>query len=85
MTCGERMKRLGPADEAQIRLLMRLPPARRLQTLLELQALWLDTAATSLSGALRLCAHHVDVSEASAWRVNRSSSCMWISFRRWSD
>lgn len=51
MTHRERMKRLGPADEAQIRLLMRLPPARRLQTLLELQALWLDTVRARLRRA----------------------------------
>ena len=35
-------RRLDVADELQIHLLMRLSPARRMQTLLELQAAWLD-------------------------------------------
>jgi hypothetical protein len=34
--------RLGPADELQIRLLTRLPQARRLQTMMESQAVFLD-------------------------------------------
>lgn len=34
-------QRLGDADELQIQLLMRLSPARRMQTMLELQAAWL--------------------------------------------
>ncbi len=45
------MRVLGPADEEQIRLLMRLPPARRLRTLMELQALWLDTVRVRLRRA----------------------------------
>ncbi len=36
MTPEEIKARLGPADELQIRLLLRLPPARRLQTMLEM-------------------------------------------------
>ncbi len=39
---------MGPADEQQIRLLMRLPPARRVQTLLELQAPWLNNVRARL-------------------------------------
>lgn len=45
------MRELGPADEEQIRLLMRLPPARRLRSLMELQALWLDTVRARLRRA----------------------------------
>jgi len=48
MTPEEMQMRLGPADELQIRLLMRLPPARRLQTLMEMQALWLDSVRARL-------------------------------------
>lgn len=36
-------RRLGPADEAHIRLLLRVPPAQRLQTMLEMQAIILNT------------------------------------------
>jgi hypothetical protein len=39
---------LGPADELQIRLLLRLPPARRLETMMEMQARWLDTVRARL-------------------------------------
>jgi hypothetical protein len=42
---------LGPTDELQIRLLMRLPPAQRLRTMMELQALWLDTVRARLRRA----------------------------------
>jgi hypothetical protein len=35
--------RLGPADEAQIRLLLRVSPAQRLLTMLEMQDLILDS------------------------------------------
>ena len=35
--------RLGPADETQIRLLLRVSPAQRLQTMLEMQAVILNT------------------------------------------
>ncbi|MFN3761858.1 MAG: hypothetical protein ACK4WK_01495 [Anaerolineae bacterium] len=45
------MRELGPADEEQIRLLMRLPPEQRLRTLMELQALWLDTVRDRLRRA----------------------------------
>lgn len=45
------MRALGPADEEQIRLLMRLPPEQRLRTLMELQALWLDTVRDRLRRA----------------------------------
>lgn len=43
--------RLGAADELQIRLLMRLSPARRLQTLLEMQAVFLDSIRARLRRA----------------------------------
>ena len=36
-------QRLGPADEIQIRLLLQVPPARRLQTMLEMQVVILNT------------------------------------------
>ena len=42
---------LGEADELQIRLLMRLPPAQRLRTMMKLQALWLDTVRARLRRA----------------------------------
>ena len=42
---------LGRADELQIRLLMQLSPARRMQTLMELQALWLDSVRARLRRA----------------------------------
>lgn len=51
MTPEEVQMRLGPADELQIRLLMRLSPARRLQTLMEMQALWLDSVRARLRRA----------------------------------
>lgn len=51
MTPEEIKARLGPADELQIRLLMRLPPARRLQTLMEMQAVWLDSVRARLRRA----------------------------------
>ncbi len=35
--------RLGPADETQIRLLLQVSPAQRLQTMLEMQAVILNT------------------------------------------
>jgi hypothetical protein len=35
-------QRLGPADELQIRLLLRVPPAQRLRTMLEMQATLLN-------------------------------------------
>lgn len=47
----EKSRLLGPADELQIRLLMRLPPARRVQTLLELQAFWLNNVRARLRRA----------------------------------
>lgn len=47
----ESQRELGPADEEQIRLLMRLPPAQRLRSLMELQALWLDTVRARLRRA----------------------------------
>ena len=43
--------RLGAADELQIRLLTRLSPARRLQTLMEMQALFLDCTRARLRRA----------------------------------
>ena len=43
--------RLGPADELQIRLLTRLPPARRLQTMMESQAAFLDSVRARLRRA----------------------------------
>lgn len=36
-------RRLGPADELQIRLLLRVSPAQRIQNLLDLQAILLET------------------------------------------
>ncbi len=42
---------LGEADELQIRLLMQLSPAKRMQTLMELQALWLDSVRARLRRA----------------------------------
>lgn len=35
-------QRLGPADELQIRLLLRVPPAQRLKTMMEMQGTLLD-------------------------------------------
>ena len=35
--------RLGPADETQIRLLLQVSPAQRLQTMLEMQAVILNS------------------------------------------
>ncbi|MGB9723642.1 MAG: hypothetical protein ACPL7G_07065 [Chloroflexia bacterium] len=40
-----------PADDLQVRLLMRLPPARRVQTLLALQAFWLNNVRARLRRA----------------------------------
>ena len=34
-------RRLGPADEVQIELLLRVPPGKRLKTLLNMQRFWL--------------------------------------------
>lgn len=51
MTVEEICTRLGSADEMQIRLLTRLAPARRLQTMLESQAIWLDTTRARLQRA----------------------------------
>ena len=48
MTTEEIKTRLGPADELQIRLLLRLSPARRLQTMMEMQAVWLDAIRARL-------------------------------------
>lgn len=48
MTSEEFKIRLGPADELQLRLLLRLPPARRLQTMLEMQKVWLDSIRSRL-------------------------------------
>jgi hypothetical protein len=48
MTLQDVKTRLGPADELQIRLLIRLPPVRRLQTLMEMQSVWLDSARARL-------------------------------------
>lgn len=36
------LQRLGPPDELQIQLLLRIPPERRLLTMLEMQSLILD-------------------------------------------
>jgi len=41
-------RHLEPADEQQIRLLMRLSPGRRIQALLEMQILWLDNVRARL-------------------------------------
>ncbi len=51
MASNEIHRRLGPADELQIRLLLRLPTARRLQTMLEMQQVWLDGVRTRLRHA----------------------------------
>lgn len=48
MTSNEGQRRLGPADELQIRSLLRVPTARRLQTMLEMQQVWLDGVLTRL-------------------------------------
>ncbi len=37
LTVEELRQRLGPVDELQIRLLMRLPPGRRVRTMLNVQ------------------------------------------------
>ncbi|MBI5652029.1 MAG: hypothetical protein HZC40_16555 [Chloroflexi bacterium] len=58
MTPEEIQTRLGAADELQIRLLSRLSPARRLQTMLELQAVWLDNIRARLRRA------HPELSDA---------------------
>ena len=44
-------RRLGPADKQQIRLLLRLPTARRLQTMLEMQRVWLNGVRAQLRRA----------------------------------
>lgn len=41
-TLEELKRRLGPADKAQIRLLLRVPPAQRLRTMLDMQAVILN-------------------------------------------
>jgi len=51
MLSEETGRHLEPADERQIRLLMRLPPERRLQTLLAMQTLWLDNVRARLRRA----------------------------------
>ncbi len=51
MASNEVHRRLGPADELQIRLLLRLPTARRLQTMLEMQQVWLDGVRARLHRA----------------------------------
>lgn len=51
MASGQVQRRLGPADELQIRLLLRLPTARRLQTMLEMQQVWLDGVRARLRRA----------------------------------
>lgn len=51
MASNEVHRRLGPADELQIRLLLRLPTARRLQTMLEMQQVWLDSVRARLRRA----------------------------------
>ena len=48
MTAAQTQARLDPQDELQIRLLLRLPPARRMQTLLELQEFWLNAIRARL-------------------------------------
>jgi hypothetical protein len=45
------IRQLDPADELQIRLLTRLSLARRLQTMLEMQALFLDSTRARLRRA----------------------------------
>ena len=39
----ELKRRLGPADEAQIRLLLHVSPGQRLRTMLDMQAIILNT------------------------------------------
>jgi len=39
----ELAQRLGPVDEAQIRLLLRVSPAQRIQTMLDMQAVILNS------------------------------------------
>lgn len=39
----QQFRRLGPADELQIRLLLRVSPAQRIQNLLDLQDILLET------------------------------------------
>ena len=56
-------QRLGLADEAQIRLLLQVPPARRLQTMLEMQAVILNTWYVRLRRA------HPDLSELDLCRL----------------
>ncbi len=51
MASNEIHRRLGPADELQIRLLLRLPTVRRLQTMLEMQQVWLDGVRARLRRA----------------------------------
>ena len=58
MTPEEIQTRLGAADELQIRLLSRLMPARRLQTMMEMQAVWLDGVRARLRRA------HPELSDA---------------------
>ena len=48
MTAAQTQAQLDPQDELQIRLLLRLPPARRMQTLLELQEFWLNAIRARL-------------------------------------
>ena len=48
MTSNDIQRHLGPADELQIRALLRLPTARRLQTMLEMQQVWLDSVRARL-------------------------------------
>jgi hypothetical protein len=40
---AELAQRLGPVDEAQIRLLLRVSPAQRIQTMLDMQAVILNS------------------------------------------
>jgi hypothetical protein len=51
MTSNEVQRRLGEADELQIRLLLRVPTVRRLQTMLEMQQVWLDGVRARLRRA----------------------------------
>ncbi len=54
-------ERVGPADKTQIRLLLQVSPAQRLQTMLEMQAVVLNTWRARLRqahpelGDLELC------------------------------
>jgi hypothetical protein len=48
---GQIKNRLGAADEMQIRLLRRLSPMWRLQTMMEMQALFLDSTRARLRHA----------------------------------